>query len=124
MKVTAVCLTIIFGALTSLHTTADEFADASLALCEKIKACAIAQMGQHEITPEVRQMMQPMLDNMCNQMAMEVEAVASGHALYKPALACMQSMEALTCADMQSEGGPQTPACKEYEKLAEKYSSP
>ena len=124
MKAIAVYLTIIYGAILSFSTTADEYSDATLALCEKVKSCALEQMGQQEITPEIRQMMQPMLDNMCSQMAVEIEEVASGHAMYKPALACMQSMAAISCSDMQSQDGPQTAACKEYEALAEKYSSP
>lgn len=124
MKAVPVYLSIFYAGVISFTTTADEYSGATLALCEKVKSCALEQMGQQEITPEVRQMMQPMLDNMCSQMAVEVEEVASGHALYKPALACMKSMAALSCADMQSQDGPHTEACKEYEALAEKYSSP
>jgi hypothetical protein len=124
MKLKQIYLTILCGTLFSLTTLADDYTDASLALCEKVKSCAIAQMGEQEITPEVRQMMQPMLDNMCTSMLANLPEVAKDHATFKPAMACMSSLEALSCEEMQGQNGSATPACKEYEELAEKYDSP
>lgn len=97
---------------------ADELGDAAQALCEKVKSCAMAQMDGQEITPETRQMMQPMLDGMCAQVRGKVGEVPAGHPLYKPAVACMQSMNSLTCETMQDADQAVTPACEEYEKLA------
>jgi hypothetical protein len=96
---------------------ADELAEAAQVLCEKVKSCAVAQMEGQELTPETRQMMQPMLDNMCSQVRSRVSEVPSTHALYQPAVACMQSMGSLTCEAMQSADEMVTPACAEYEKL-------
>tara|TARA_R110002124_G_scaffold266702_1_gene433666 strand:+ start:283 stop:660 length:378 start_codon:yes stop_codon:yes gene_type:complete len=102
-------------AMPSLH--ADELADAAQALCEKVKSCAMAQMEGQELTPETRQMMQPMLDSMCTQVRSRVGEVPSSHALYQPAVACMQSMNSMTCENMQDAGEMVTPECDEYEQL-------
>ena len=110
----------LLAALTltaSVAAGADDIADAALGLCEKVKSCAMAQIAEEDLTPETRQMMQPMLDNMCANMKSRVEAVPSGHSLYKSAVACMRSMEALTCEQMQSDQA-NTPACQAYEKLS------
>ena len=117
-------LAILCATLFSVSAIADEYTDTSLAVCEKVKACAVAQMGEQEITSEVRQMMQPMLDSMCTSMLASVPVVATGHPMYKPAIACMKSLDELTCEDMQSEDGAETAACMEYTKMAEKYDSP
>lgn len=97
---------------------ADELADAAQKLCEKVKSCAMAQMEGQELTPETRQMMQPMLDSMCTQVRGRIGEVPTGHPLYQPAVACMQSMNSLTCESMQDSGDMVTPACEEYESLA------
>ena len=97
---------------------ADELGDAAEALCEKVKSCALAQMEGQNIPAETRQMMQPMLDNMCAQVRGRIGEVPTGHPLYKPAVACMESMNSLTCEDMQDSGDMATPECEEYEKLA------
>jgi hypothetical protein len=96
---------------------ADEIADAALALCEKVKACAMSEIAEEDLTDEMRQMMQPMLDNMCANMQARVQAVPTDHGLYQPAVACMRSMQALSCEEMQTSQA-NTPACQEYEKLA------
>lgn len=114
------CVSGMLLCLVSLVPTAhaDELADAAQALCEKVKSCAMAQMDGQEITPETRQMMQPMLDSMCAQVRGKIGEVPTGHPLYQPAVACMQSMNSLTCESMQEAGDMVTPACEEYENLA------
>lgn len=110
------CL-MAFSPLAALNVQADDIGSAALAMCEKVKSCAMAQIAQEEITPEMRQMMQPMLDSMCANMKDKVQEVPLGHDLYEPAVACMRSMEALSCEQMQSEQAD-TPACQAYEKMA------
>ena len=99
------------------HVAADEIGNAALALCEKLKACATAEIAEEDLTDEMRQMMQPMLDNMCANMQARVEAVPRGHGLYEPAVACMRSMQALSCEEMQTSQ-VNTPECQEYETKA------
>ena len=112
---------VILGCLFSTHAMSDDFSDSALQLCEKVKGCAIAEMNQSDLTPELRQMMEPMLATMCSSMQANIQQVPSGHDLYKPALACMKSMNEMSCRDMQSQDSYQTGACKTYEELARKY---
>lgn len=104
--------------LTVSGARAEDLAAAAQTLCEKVKSCALAQLEGEALTPQAREMMQPALDSMCTQVQGGVEQVPTGHALYQPAVACMQSMNTLSCEMMQDPNTVQTPACKEYEKLA------
>ncbi|MEP1471898.1 MAG: hypothetical protein ABJK20_10200 [Halieaceae bacterium] len=94
----------------------DDIGDAALALCEKVKACSMAQIDQEDLTPELRQMMEPMLENMCTNMQARVQEVPVGHELYQPSVACMRSMEALSCEAMMDSEQFATPECKDYEQ--------
>jgi hypothetical protein len=105
-------------ALTVTTAHAEELSDAAQALCENVKTCAMAQLEGQELTPQAREMMQPALDSMCAQVQGRVSDVPTEHALYKPAVACMQSMSTLTCEMMQDPHKLRTPACEAYEKLA------
>ena len=124
MKPNATFLALFCATVFSVSAAADDYKDASLALCEKVKACALVQMDSQDITPEVRQMMQPMLDTMCTSMLASVPEVAKDHPMYEPAIGCMKSLGGLSCEEMQEEAGAKTAACTEYEKMAEKYASP
>lgn len=115
---------LLVSSLLAPAAGAEEIADVALALCEKVKACSMAEIEEEDLTPEMRQMMQPMLDNMCANMNARVQDVPTGHALYEPAVACMRSMAALSCEQMQSQQ-VNTPACQAYEKMVnENYASP
>ena len=97
---------------------ADDLTEAAEGLCVNIKTCALEKVAEENLTDEMRAMMGPMMDNMCDAMQSKVQEVPAGHPLYEPALLCMRSMESLTCAQMQDEEQVMTPACKEYERLA------
>lgn len=106
----AVCLSAQVGA--------DDLTDAAQGLCDSIRSCALESMSKEDLTPEVLEMMGPMLDNMCANMRSKVQAVPVGHGLYEPAVGCMRSLESLTCEQMQNPDLAATPECKEYERLA------
>lgn len=110
---------VVAGLLLAMPACADDFTDAAVGLCEKVKSCAMQQIATEELTPEVRQMMQPMLENMCSDMQASIGEVPTGHPLYQPAIACMRSMEQLSCERMQDSSGMQTPECDKYRQLAE-----
>ena len=113
-------------ALTTLSTAASagDITSSAKALCEKVRSCAMSQVAQEDLTPELRQMMEPMLDSMCDQVESRVQDVSTEHPLYQPALACMRSMEALTCEDLRSGENLQTAECEAYEKQAREYAAP
>ena len=102
---------------------ASEIEDAATALCEKVKACSMAHIAEADLTPEVRQMMEPMLKNMCETMRAGVREVPPGHELYQPSVDCMRSMAGLSCADFEDEDKLQTRACQEYQRLAEQAAA-
>lgn len=92
--------------------------DAAQALCNKVKDCSLAQIAEEDMTDEMRQMMEPMLENMCANMRAGVENVSSDHELYKPAVACMEAMAAMSCAEIQAMDDAEPAACVEYRRLA------
>ncbi len=108
----------VFSLFAPALAGADDITSAAKDLCEKVRSCAMAQVAEEDLTPELRQMMDPMLDNMCANMQSKVQEVATGHPLYQPSIACMRSMEALSCEEMQDPASMQTSECETYEKLA------
>jgi hypothetical protein len=115
-----IAIIAVLGVLGSGTASADDLTEAAGALCEKIKVCSMAQIDQQDLTPEMREMMEPMLENMCVSMKQGVQEVPTGHELYQPAVECMRSMAALSCDDFQDDSKVETPACKKYQELAEK----
>ena len=111
--------TLVLAVATPLAAVADDLLSAASDMCEKVKACAMAEIAESDMTPEMRQMMEPMLESMCDQMRQGIEEVPTGHPMYEPAVACMRSMAKLSCADFQSERAGETPECKQYRELAE-----
>ena len=107
------------GLLAATSASAEELTKAALGLCEKVKSCAMQEIAEQDLTPEMRQMMQPMLDNMCTTMQQGIGEIPTGHELYKPAVACMRSMEQLSCEQMQNQSDQGTPECQKYAELAE-----
>lgn len=107
--------------LVAGSTVADEFADQALGLCEKVKACAMSEMNQQALTPQMREMMQPMLNNMCTVMSSNVQEVPKDHELYQPALACLKSLQALDCAAYKNMDEAGTRECEAYEAKLEQY---
>ncbi len=102
--------------------SAGDLESAATDLCEKVKACSMAQIAEADLTPELKQMMEPMLQTMCDAMKAGVQEVPSGHPLHDPAVDCMRSMAALSCADFQDEQKVETPACKQYQEVAEQLA--
>ena len=102
---------------------ADDLTDAAQGLCDTVKSCALEQIAREDLTPEMHEMMEPMLENMCTTMRENVQEVPTGHPLYQPAVACMRSLESLSCEQMQSPDRTTTPECKEYEKLAKEMGA-
>lgn len=106
----------------ALPASADDIVKAAADLCETFKGCAIEQMGAMEMTPEMRQMMEPMFASMCTGIGARIGEVPTGHKLHQPAVACLRSLEKLGCAAMNNDGDDaNTPECEKYEELAEQY---
>lgn len=94
---------------------ADPLAEAAHDFCLKMQGCARQRMG--EVPPEARAMVEQSLTGMCTQMRSQYlpdDANGRQHPLYPDALACVQSMQAQSCAAL--EAGGTTPACARYEE--------
>jgi hypothetical protein len=108
--------------MTPSLVSADDISSAATDLCDKVRACATAQVAEEDLTPELLEVMEPMLDTMCEGLQAKVQDVEPGHPLHQPAIACMRSMEALSCDDMRNPDSLQTAECDTYEKLAREYA--
>lgn len=118
MITTRAILPALLMIMVNSYAQADELTDAAQALCDSVKSCALEQVAQQDLTDEMREMMGPMLDNMCANMRSQVQDVPVDHRLYQPAVGCMRSMVSLDCQQMQNPEGVKTPECTEYEQLA------
>ncbi len=98
---------------------ADALTDAAEGLCQRVKTCAVHELAEEELTPEVREMMEPMLNNMCANMRSRIGDVPESSELYDPAIACMRSMEALTCTQMKDPVALETDDCKSFREKAD-----
>ena len=118
MKSLLAAFTLIF-ALAALPAGAETYEEATLALCEKVKHCAMAQMQDQEMSAEQEQMMAGMMQNMCAGIQQNYSAPAhSPH--YGKATQCMRSMADLSCDefDQMSDENP-TPECAAFQEAAE-----
>lgn len=121
MKRFLALVAITVGLVLPVAGHANSLMKASEKLCEKFKQCALEQMDQSELTPEMRQMIQPMLDGVCLKATSQIAEVAEGHPHYKAALACAESIQSLECATLASDSDmPPTKECQAYGELVGK----
>ena len=104
------------GALLPALALGEDYGAQTLALCEKVKACAMEQMNEQDLTPEMRQMMEPMVANMCANVGSHVQDVPTDHSLYQPAMECLESLNRLDCQTLLTMQGSPTAECKAYEQ--------
>ncbi len=111
---------VAFSAFPFGAAQADAYTDAAGAACERMKSCALEQMG--EVPPEMRPMIEASLDGLCVQMQHpeNYAGFSRQHPLYDPATACMKSIAGLSCEQMDQQGG-ETPECKRLNELAKEY---
>ena len=116
-------LTAILALLLSGNSIADELADAANALCDTIKTCALETVGGPDLSEQLRQQMEPALENNCAQMRGRVQAVPSNHPLHQPAISCLHSMASLSCLQLYDSSEFKTPECMAYERLSKAAST-
>lgn len=68
------------------YSSADELSDAAQGLCDTIRTCALEAVAGQDLTDELREKMTPTLDNACDSMRNQVQAVPIDHKLYQPAV--------------------------------------
>ena len=110
-------LALVFLLPGIAQLSADELLNETQVLCTNIKTCVLEQMAGQDLSPEMRQQMEPMMANMCTNMSSRIGEVPTGHGLYQPAIACIRSMQSLSCAQIQDPAHAVTPECAQYEEL-------
>lgn len=106
----------------SQWTVADNLAQQTMQLCEKIKSCALAELDGQELPADMKAMVISSMDGICAAMSTEFnnDNIKEYEELGKQAQACMSSLSSMSCASLM-DGENDTPACKELEKRAEAY---
>lgn len=97
----------------------DNFKEASQQLCQHLRQCTLQAMDAESIDANMRQMVEGMVQGMCKKMTRQFE-VEGYEDIRNSAAACMRSMAEQDCDSL--DAGTSTPACREYETMAEKYS--
>lgn len=106
--------------LLSFNATAGDMEAKSQQFCEKIRTCTLAEMESQDIPPEMESMLKPLIDGMCTKMLEEMKAEETPKALEDDAMACMDSMNALSCSALMN-GEADTKACSDFQKKAEQH---
>ncbi|MFS1704698.1 hypothetical protein FJ444_04285 [Aestuariibacter sp. GS-14] len=100
----------------------NELNQAATQLCSKVKVCIQQEVAGNGDIPAS---MKVMVDNMVSQMCQQFVSIAEFneyHELVEPATACLESMAVQNCATLM-ESEQETPACAEYQKIADKYEN-
>ena len=98
--------------------TATSLNDATDTLCRKIKSCATAQLEQQDLPPAMLQMMKAMFDETCASMISPYADKATSAGLEKKAIACIESINTLSCTSLMQDSGGETAECKTLEAAA------
>ena len=92
--------------------------EATDTLCRKIKSCASAQLEQQNLPPTMLQMMKAMFDETCASMISPYADKATNAGLEKKAIACIESVNTLSCSTLMQDSGGETAECKTLEAAA------
>jgi|GEM_PF-630132 hypothetical protein len=116
-------LPAILALVLSGYSSADELTDAADGLCDTIKTCAFEAVAGQDLTDELRQKMDPVLERNCADMLSRVQAVSASDKLYQPAVGCLRSMASLSCNLLHNMSQVKTPECAEYDRLVKAAST-
>lgn len=99
-------------------TRATSFTEATQTLCNKIKSCTTIQLKQQQLPPAMMQMMTAMLDETCAKTIAPYARKATNAGLEKKAIACINSINALSCDALMNTSEAETSECRALEKAA------
>lgn len=113
----------LFLALTQTAVAGKkEFQAEADKMCEKMKACAKAEMGDmSEIPPEMRGFIESALDQACASINIYQQTAMLDKSLIDAGTACMESMNKMSCDELQNAGDSFSPECDKFEKMGEKF---
>lgn len=125
MKILVVAF-LLMGAMSVFSESANSarFYAASDALCNKMKQCALDEMGNMEGMPEnMVAMIEQTLGEVCKSIRASYQGVNTYPELYDHAAACMESMTKLSCGVVTDMDDTKTKECQEYQEALKKYES-
>ena len=115
-------ISFLLAAATFSATSHAGLKESSEALCQKFRECAYAEMEQEELTPEMKAMMEGMLNQMCASFVPSAEMAMGNAVLERKAEACFNSMQSMSCDALTNMEG-ETPACRDLEETADRIFS-
>ncbi|PCJ35039.1 MAG: hypothetical protein COA75_11690 [Cellvibrionales bacterium] len=115
---TVKALLLLFALTLPGITTATSLNEATDNLCRKIKSCATTQLAQQDLPPAMLQMMKAMFDETCASMISPYADKATDAGLEKKTIACIESINTLSCPALMQDSGGETAECKTLERAA------
>lgn len=117
-RLSAIALPLVLLLALSGMTRANSFTEATNTLCSKIKSCTTAQLAQQQLPPAMMQMMTAMLDDTCTQTIAPYAKQATNAGLENAAIACIDSINTLSCDALLKSKGAETKECLTLENAA------
>lgn len=100
--------------VSALATTVHSYADVDMRqFCEKIKSCALQQMGTEELPEGMKAIAMNAINTMCEAKVNEFTKSSGSSLLEKKADACLESMSELSCEVLMNDEHT-TPACEDF----------
>ena len=106
----------------ALSVQAGSLEDSYHRMCEKMQSCALKSIAERDLAPEMRAMILQSMEGACMTIQQQFSGVTNAHPFYDSASACLNSMAALSCDEMERQGEQTTPECARYEKMTANYS--
>ncbi|MGQ8365793.1 hypothetical protein [Glaciecola sp. 1036] len=117
-KIAIVSFLVILCAL-SQKIDAKDIQESINKLCDKVEQCVIPEIEQSDLPPEMFKMMVDQIKTQCRS-TYEWADNAFTSEIEDAAIACLDSLSALTCSEfLEDDGEVNTPECQEYEKLTQ-----
>lgn len=92
----------------------------TLALCDKIKSCVLEQVDQETLPPQVKEMMNGLFLEQCEQIVKTYERDLNDAGLEDKAHACLTSLQEQSCSALLSgQDSVKTPQCEDFEAAAD-----
>lgn len=118
-----IALSTVLTGLSAPAAMAQDFEQASLLLCDRIKVCAIEtikkERGDSAINDAIRAMMYQQLDQACARLKQDFQTAQAVPGGLQKAAACMMSLTEKTCSDLNAmHDDPNTTECTEFQKIA------
>ena len=110
-------LLVIF--LFSGVANATGLSDATTTVCDKVKLCGTAQLERQQLSPDLEAMLTLMVNGMCEAIVAPYVSQAINAGLEQKAVACLETLDAMSCDQLLDGGGNESKACQELEKAAE-----